>query len=91
MNVSLPMASGWMLAGTLQGMSERIARVGRVPGYGVVNVTLGSGRRLGSSELTLGVYNLGNRRYADPASSAFAQESLAQDGRQIRLRWTLRL
>jgi hypothetical protein len=57
----------------------------------VLNLTLTSPRLGGLGELVLGVYNLGNRSYFDPASAAFAQDALAQDGRQIRLRWILPL
>jgi len=46
---------------------------------------------VGWGAFVLGVHNMGDRRYLDPASSAFAQDALAQDGRQFRLRWTLPL
>ena len=50
-----------------------------------------SPRLAGLGELSLGIYNLGNRRYADPASSAFVSDALVQDGRQLRLRWSMSL
>ena len=62
-----------------------------MPGAGVVNLTVTSPGLGGLGELVLGVYNLGNRNYFDPASSAFSQDALAQDGRQLRLRWILPL
>lgn len=87
----LPLATGWKLAGQWQGSSDRLSLKGRVPGAGVLNLVLTSARLAGLGELELGVYNLGNRQYLDPASSAFVQDALAQDGRQVRLRWTLPL
>ena len=89
--VSAPLASGWVFAGQWQGMSSRRSLSSRVPGAGVVNVTVTSPRLGRLGELVLGVYNLGNRTYFDPASSAFVQDALAQDGRQLRLRWILPL
>lgn len=89
--MSAPLASGWVLAGQWQGLSSRRSLGGRVPGAGVVNLTLTSPRLGGLGELVLGIHNLGNRTYFDPASSAFSQDALAQDGRQLRLRWILPL
>ena len=88
---SLPITTGWTLAGEWQGMSDRRSLNGRVPGSGVLNLALTSARLGGMGELVLGIYNLGNRHYFDPASSTFVQDSLAQDGRQLRLRWILPL
>jgi iron complex outermembrane receptor protein len=88
---SQPVAAGWTMAGEWTGMSERGALVGNVAGYGVLNLTLTSARLPGLGEFTLGVYNVGDVLYHDPASSAFVQNTLAQDGRQFRLSWTIRL
>ncbi|HEY8908382.1 MAG TPA: hypothetical protein VIM63_20380, partial [Rhodoferax sp.] len=60
-------------------------------GYGVFNLTLTSAPLPGLGEFTLGVYNVGDVLYHDPASSVFIQNALAQDGRQFRLSWTLHL
>jgi outer membrane receptor protein involved in Fe transport len=88
---SQPVAASWTMAGEWTGMSERGALVGNVAGYGVLNLTLTSARLPGLGEFTLGVYNVGDVLYHDPASSAFVQNTLAQDGRQFRLSWTIRL
>ena len=89
--VGMPLAAGWTVAAEWQGMSDRRSLAGRVPGFGVLNLTLTSVRLAGLGELTLGIHNVGNREYLDPTSSAFTQDALAQDGRQFRLRWTLPL
>jgi outer membrane receptor protein involved in Fe transport len=87
----VPLAAGWTAAGEWQCMSGRRSLAGQVPGFGVLNVQLTSARLPAIGEFSVGVYNLGNRRYLDPASSAFTQDALAQDRRQFRLRWTLAL
>lgn len=87
----LPLAAGWTVAGEWQGMSDRRSLRGRVPGFGVFNLALTSVRLAGIGEFTLGVNNLGNRLFSDPASSAFVQDALTQDGRRLRLRWTVPL
>jgi hypothetical protein len=86
-----PVAAGWTMAGEWQAMSERRALVGSVAGYGVLNLTLTSAPMAGLGEFILGIYNVGDHLYRDPASSAFAQSALAQDGRQFRLSWAFRL
>lgn len=88
---SVPLQSGWTAAGEWQGMSDRISAASRVPGFGVVNLMLTSARLVNFGEISLRFYNLGNRRYLDPAPSGFTQDALVQDGRQFRLRWTLDL
>lgn len=89
--VSAPLSGGWVLAGQWQAMSSRRSLSSRVPGAGVVNLSLTSPRLGALGQLVFGVHNLGNRHYVDPASSAFSQDALAQDGRQIRLSWVLPL
>ncbi len=89
--LGLPMVAGWTLGAEWQGMSERRSLGGLVPGFGVMNVTFTSRRLLGGGEIALGVYNVGDRKYLDPAASAFTQDALVQDGRQFRLRWSMPL
>ncbi|TXT41216.1 MAG: iron complex outermembrane recepter protein [Comamonadaceae bacterium] len=86
-----PVAAGWTMAGEWLAMSERRALVGYVAGYGVLNLTLTSAPMAGLGEFSLGVFNVSDSRYHDPASSTFTQNALAQEGRQFRLSWTLRL
>lgn len=86
---SLPLLAGWSATGQWNAMSERRALTGRVAGYGVLNLTLTSAPMVGLGTWMMGIYNVGDRRYLDPASSAFVQDALAQDGRQFRLNWTL--
>lgn len=84
-----PLAAGWTAAGEWQGMSSRRSLSGHVSGFGVFNLVLTAAPLGKLGELALGVYNVGDRRYLDPASAAFTPDALAQDRRQFRLRWTL--
>lgn len=61
-----------------------------LPSHTVANVTLqvtpaGSKWTLGAS-----VYNLFDRAYADPAGTEHLQDTLAQDGRSLRVQAGLR-
>ena len=87
----LPLPGGWTAAGQWQGMADRLSRNRRSTSHGLFNLVLSSPHRAGLGEWSLGIYNLGDRRYSDPASSAFVQEAVEQDRRQFRLRWTLAL
>lgn len=87
----MPLSSGWSLAGGWSGMSGRRALVGRVAGHGLLHLNLTFAPMAGLGKFALGIHNLGNQRYLDPASSAFVQDGLAQDGRQFSLTWTLPL
>lgn len=86
-----PLGAGWMGSGEWQGSSARHTLNGRVSGFGTLGLTLTSPRLGGLGELSLSIYNLADRRYSDPASSAFATDALVQDGRQFRLRWVMSL
>ncbi|MDO9596181.1 MAG: TonB-dependent receptor [Azoarcus sp.] len=88
---AVPLPGGWKAAGQWQGMSERKTLNGRVAGHGVVNLVLSTGAQAGIGEWRVGIYNLGDRRYSDPASSAFMQDAIEQDRRQFRLSWTIGL
>jgi iron complex outermembrane receptor protein len=63
---------------------------GRVPGRGTANVTLV--QPLGRSwDLTAGVRNIFDTRYADPVSDQHIQESVEQNGRTARVGLTWKL
>ncbi|MDD5029432.1 MAG: TonB-dependent receptor [Rhodoferax sp.] len=89
--LGLPLAAGWTLASEWQGVSDRRSLAGRVPGFGVFNLTLSCEPMVGWGKFVLGIHNVGDHRYLDPASSSFVADALAQDERQFRLRWTLPL
>lgn len=78
------------LGAELQCMSGRLtARAGAggaVGGYCVSNMNLSSTRLVAGAELAAGVFNLADRRYADPAGPAFVQEALQRQGRSAFVR-----
>ena len=55
-------------------------------GYCVSNLNLSSTRLVAGAELAAGVFNLADRRYADPAGPAFVQEALQRQGRSAFVR-----
>lgn len=80
-------ALGWVVGLHLQAIGPRDSVAGRVPGHVTGNLTVRTGRLTGSGEWTLGIYNLADRAYLEPASVEHTQAALPQDGRQLRLRW----
>lgn len=87
--LGLPFMHGWRAAGELIGISARRGDNGQVPGYGIVNLALTSPTYPGYGQLRLSIDNLTDRHYADPANVNLFQRAIVQDGRQIRLLWTL--
>ncbi|WP_229455696.1 TonB-dependent siderophore receptor [Massilia sp. KIM] len=71
------------LGAELHCLSSRLTERSRVGGYCVSNLTLSSSRLMPGADLSLSVYNLADRRYADPAGPAFVQEALARQGRSV--------
>jgi iron complex outermembrane receptor protein len=74
----------------LQYLSGRGTRLGEtLPGRALANISFSQpmGRSL---EMFLGTRNLFNQQYADPASDAYVQDSIGQNGRTLRVgvRWT---
>jgi len=86
-----PLAYGWTAGAEWLGVSERRSLNGSVAGYGVANLVVSSAPAARVGQFSLGVYNLADRRYLDPASSAFVRDAVEQDRRQFRLRWALAL
>jgi iron complex outermembrane receptor protein len=91
-NAVVPIVSGKVLAGLeLQSLSERLnVRREPVPGYTAVNLNVLARRLVSQLELSAGVYNVFDTRYADPGAEEHLQASIEQDGRSFRakLAWT---
>ncbi len=80
----------WSVSGGLQYLSERTTLAGAsVPAVYLVNLTAASRRLPGDLELQLGIRNLFNHRYWDPAGPVQRMDSIEQDGRSfyVRLSW----
>ncbi|HET9822591.1 MAG TPA: TonB-dependent receptor [Burkholderiaceae bacterium] len=80
----------WRLGVQLRAESGRRAIDGTwLGGYGMSDLTL-RGALGRSADLTLGVTNLLDKRYAHPGSDANWQRAIEQDGRSLRVQWLLR-
>lgn len=56
-----------------------------VGSYTIFNATVLSTRIIRGAEISASIYNLFNRRYADPGSTEHVQNTITQDGRTYRL------
>jgi outer membrane receptor protein involved in Fe transport len=64
---------------------------GSVSPFSIVNFTI-LGRRIGRHvDISASVYNLLDKQYFDPPSSANPQQSIGQDGRSVRIKMTWHL
>ena len=71
--------------------SERLGtRGGLTPANGIVNLTLFSRELVRGLEASASLYNLFDTDYGDPASDAYRQEFIAQDGRAFRIKLAYR-
>lgn len=89
LNFSTPLPAWGMLLGyELQSYSKResIARGTYTGGYVLSNLNLTANQWIKDTELSLGIYNLFDKQYAQPASDTNWQNTLQQDGRQIRIK-----
>ncbi|NZA25789.1 TonB-dependent receptor [Luteimonas sp. SJ-92] len=86
LQLAVPLFDGAMRAG-LDGryLSSRDGLYGPVAGHWLSSLTLRWPRLTPRTALSAGVYNLFDRRYADPAGPAFLQNAIEQDGRRFLL------
>ena len=84
-----PLGAGWTASGEVLGLSSRKGYNGDVPGYGIVNLKITSPLAAGFGQFSLAIYNVGDRRYYDPASAYLALRAVEQNRRQLMMRWTL--
>lgn len=59
-----------------------------IGGYAVTNLTLFSHHLVKGLEASASVYNLFDKKYADPVSGAFRQKTIEQDGQLFRFKLT---
>ncbi len=92
LNFSTPLAHfGLRLGYELQYDSQRLSLDGTELGdYAVSNMHLTTSALAKGLELSLGIYNLFDKRYAHPASEINWQNALEQDGRSVRLKLSYR-
>ena len=89
LNYSTPLgANGVRAAIEQQYVGARRTLTGSAGAYWLVNANLTATRLWPRTEVALGIYNLLDRRYADPGSTEHVQTALFQDGRRVRVRLT---
>ena len=92
LNVSVPVIPKRLFASVdgLYTSSVETASGGQIGGFFLVNATLSSPEVEGGFSVSASAYNLFDKRYADAVGPAFTQDSIAQDGRTLRLKLTYR-
>lgn len=88
LNYSVPVGGDNLRTGVeLQYTSNRKTLAGRdASGHSIANLTLLGERLAKNLELSASIYNLFDRRYADPGAQEHIQDLIAQDGRTYRLK-----
>jgi outer membrane receptor for ferrienterochelin and colicin len=91
LNLVVPIIKERFFAGIEEQYTSSRNTVGaqRIEGFGVTNMTLFGRGPQRKVEASLSIYNVLNKRYADPVSSdLFPIDSVQQDGRTIRVKLT---
>ena len=86
-----------LLGDTLRGglalryVGSRLTRSNaKAAAYTTADLTLSSERLIPGGDVSLNIYNVFDRTYSDPVSNAHVQDTVRQDGRGIRLKFTAR-
>jgi len=66
--------------------SARLALAGSAAGYCLANVSVGSERLVPHADVSFSVYNLTDKRFADPAGPNFTQNAIPQQNRTFLLK-----
>ena len=92
LNYSVPMLDNALRTGAeLQYTGSRKTLAGgSAGGHAVANLTLTSQKLAHGLELSASIYNLFDRRYADPARPEHTQDVIPQDGRNFRFKLSYR-
>ena len=87
-SLSAPLVKGKVFASMdLQYLSNRATLTGQYSGaYATSNITLFSRKVLKGWETSAGIYNLFNKKYADPTGNGLAEGTITQDGRTFRVK-----
>ena len=86
-NWSTPLfASAWRGGLEAQYVGRRNSLRSEVAGYWLANLTLSSIKLAPGLEASASIYNLFDRRYADPGGEEHVQDTIPQDGRNFRVK-----
>lgn len=87
LNLATRMAGPWHAGLEAQYVSERhLSAGGTAGGFVLANLNLYSLGLTRHCDLALGVYNLFDNHYLDPAPTGFLQRAIEQDGRRLQLK-----
>jgi outer membrane receptor for ferrienterochelin and colicins len=86
--LSVPLVKQKVFASTdIQYLSNRATLTGQYSGaYAISNITLFSRKVLKGWEASASLYNVFNKKYADPAGNGLAEDTIIQDGRTFRVK-----
>lgn len=89
-NVHVPIVKQYLSAGVEAQYtgSRRIPAGGETGGFLITNLTFLSRELAKGLEISATVYNMFDRKYGDPASNEFRQDTIPQDGRSFRVKFT---
>jgi outer membrane receptor protein involved in Fe transport len=86
-NFSVPFGGDiWRAGVEAQYVGRRNTLQSETGGYWLGNLTLSTRRLIGGADLSASIYNLFDRRYADPASEQHVQDAIRQDRRTFRIK-----
>lgn len=91
-NIHIPIIKKYLSAG-IEGRytgPRRTVAGNNTGGFVVANLTFLSQELIKGLEISGSVYNIFNKKYSDPASSEFSQNTIPQDGRTFRIKFTYR-
>lgn len=84
-----PLGRGWTASGEILGVSSRKGDNGEVSGYGVINLKVMSPPTPRLGQVSMAIYNAGDRRYFSPAGNYVDLRRIEQSRRHFLVRWTL--
>lgn len=86
-NLSTPvLRTGWRAGAEAQYVGRRRTLQADTAGYWLANLTMSTIRLAPGLELSASVYNVFDRRYADPSAEEHAQDAIGQNERTYRLK-----
>ncbi len=87
LNLAAPLAQGWRGAIEAQYVGRRATLAGSTAdAFWLANANLVQARLWRNTELSVGLYNLFDKRHADPGAGEHRQDVIEQDGRTVRVR-----
>ena len=90
LNAALPLVAGLRAGMELQHTSVRRSLAGEIPAFTTANFNLLVPLGARGDELSVALYNIFDRRYADPGGPEHLQDRIPQDGRTLFARLRIR-